>query len=86
MCGLSQLNHITNLQSNRSQVNMSSTEDMSKALKGTTPTFSDMPSTIVRATIVQASTVYNDTPKTIGNSPFLLSPRVSCKPTADLLN
>lgn len=44
---------------------MSSTEDMSKALKGTTPTFSDMPSTIVRATIVQASTVYNDTPKTI---------------------
>ncbi|WZZ45196.1 hypothetical protein YC2023_041455 [Brassica napus] len=44
---------------------MSGTEEMSKALKATTPGFCDMPSTIVRASIVQASTVYNDTPKTI---------------------
>nr|QBI90153.1 nitrilase 1-1 [Sinapis arvensis] len=44
---------------------MSGTEEMSKALKATTPGFPEMPSTIVRATIVQASTVYNDTPKTI---------------------
>nr|QBI90155.1 nitrilase 1-3 [Sinapis arvensis] len=34
-------------------------------LKATTPGSSDFPSTIVRATIVQASSVYNDTPKTI---------------------
>ena len=47
---------------------MSGTEEMSKALKATTPGFCDMPSTIVRASIVQASTVYNDTPKTIGKS------------------
>lgn len=52
---------------------MSGSEEMSKALNATTPGFPDIPSTIVRATIVQASTVYNDTPKTIGNSPFLLS-------------
>ena len=51
---------------------MSGSEEMSKALNATTPGFPDIPSTIVRATIVQASTVYNDTPKTIGNSPFLL--------------
>ncbi|CAN7022269.1 hypothetical protein BRARA_F02021 [Brassica rapa] len=44
---------------------MSGTEEMSKALKASTPGFCDMPSTIVRASIVQASTVYNDTPKTI---------------------
>ncbi|CAN7018604.1 unnamed protein product [Brassica oleracea var. botrytis] len=44
---------------------MSGSEEMSKALDATTPGFPDIPSTIVRATIVQASTVYNDTPKTI---------------------
>ncbi|KAJ0232654.1 hypothetical protein HA466_0288930 [Hirschfeldia incana] len=39
---------------------------MSTATKATTPgPCADFPSTIVRATIVQASTVYNDTPKTI---------------------
>ncbi|KAF8092068.1 hypothetical protein N665_0424s0004 [Sinapis alba] len=39
---------------------------MSKTtLKDTTPVSNDFPSTIVRATIVQASSVYNDTPKTL---------------------
>ncbi|CAF2136322.1 unnamed protein product [Brassica napus] len=46
---------------------------MATAPKATTPGPCDFPSTIVRATIVQASTVYNDTPKTIGIlSHFLL--------------
>ena len=37
-------------------------------LKNTTQVNGDASSSIVRATIVQASTVYNDTPKTIGCS------------------
>ncbi|CAN6993081.1 unnamed protein product [Brassica oleracea var. botrytis] len=53
--------NITNLQSDKP-----GTEDMATAPKATTPGPCDFPSTIVRATIVQASTVYNDTPKTIG--------------------
>ncbi|CAG7891783.1 unnamed protein product, partial [Brassica rapa] len=52
--------NITNLQSDKS-----GTEEMATAPKATTPGPCDFPSTIVRATIVQASTVYNDTPKTI---------------------
>ena len=42
--------------------------------KNTTQANGDSSSSIVRATIVQASTVYNDTPKTIGYSIlFILS-------------
>lgn len=41
-------------------------------LKNTTQVNGDSSSSMVRATIVQASTVYNDTPKTIGYSFFFI--------------
>jgi len=45
---------------------MSSTKDMS-TVQNATPFNGVAPSTTVRVTIVQSSTVYNDTPATIGN-------------------
>jgi len=45
---------------------MSSTEEMS-SVKNTTQVIGVDPSSTVRVTIVQSSTVYNDTPATLGN-------------------
>lgn len=55
-------------------------------LKNTTQVNGDASSSIVRATIVQASTVYNDTPKTIGYSFFFILSIYFWKPTVKHLS
>ncbi|CAH2065345.1 unnamed protein product [Thlaspi arvense] len=53
------------------------TKDMSSTLENTIPVNGDSSSSIVRASVVQASTVYNDTPKTIEKAEKLIAEAAS---------